>query len=274
MTAPSTRNASRRSTAANSRSGEDRALWGEEPDWGKWEGMADRFAVARYTAIVLRELRAGRPTPEVPAEIGEDLRPRMVTLGEDLTAAQLVIAGDSVAGEANIGTLRYLLTIPAGRTRLLAVKFAAIVISALVAEYFGGPIGGLGKSITSAASSSDYPLAWAYVLGAIVLGLAPALITAFIALGGGGGGVDDARDLREKAFFAPVRDRYKVYIIDEAHMVSSQGFNALLKLVEEPPELEEAPIEVEEPTITLDERPAPAPTSMTATASLGLRTGA
>jgi DNA polymerase-3 subunit gamma/tau len=49
------------------------------------------------------------------------------------------------------------------------------------------------------------------------------------------GGVDDARDLREKAFFAPVRDRYKVYIIDEAHMVSSQGFNALLKLVEEPP---------------------------------------
>jgi DNA polymerase-3 subunit gamma/tau len=50
------------------------------------------------------------------------------------------------------------------------------------------------------------------------------------------GGVDDARDLRERAFFAPVASRYKVYIIDEAHMVSSQGFNALLKLVEEPPE--------------------------------------
>ena len=50
------------------------------------------------------------------------------------------------------------------------------------------------------------------------------------------GGVDDARDLREKAFFAPVKSRYKVYIIDEAHMVSTQGFNALLKLVEEPPE--------------------------------------
>ena len=49
-------------------------------------------------------------------------------------------------------------------------------------------------------------------------------------------GVDDARDLREKAFFAPVRDRYKVYIIDEAHMVTTQAFNALLKLVEEPPE--------------------------------------
>ncbi|MBE7324045.1 DNA polymerase III subunit gamma and tau [Nocardioides sp. Y6] len=68
-----------------------------------------------------------------------------------------------------------------------------------------------------------------------------------LATGGGGsidvieidaashGGVDDARDLREKAFFAPVRDRYKIYIIDEAHMVSNQGFNALLKLVEEPP---------------------------------------
>ncbi|MCW2611316.1 MAG: polymerase subunit gamma and tau, partial [Cryptosporangiaceae bacterium] len=50
------------------------------------------------------------------------------------------------------------------------------------------------------------------------------------------GGVDDARDLREKAFFAPVSSRFKVYIIDEAHMVSTQGFNALLKLVEEPPE--------------------------------------
>jgi DNA polymerase-3 subunit gamma/tau len=50
------------------------------------------------------------------------------------------------------------------------------------------------------------------------------------------GGVDDARDLRERAFFAPVASRYKIYIIDEAHMVSSQGFNALLKLVEEPPE--------------------------------------
>ncbi len=50
------------------------------------------------------------------------------------------------------------------------------------------------------------------------------------------GGVDDARDLRERAFFAPVASRFKVYIIDEAHMVSSQGFNALLKLVEEPPE--------------------------------------
>ncbi|HET7195704.1 MAG TPA: DNA polymerase III subunit gamma and tau [Nocardioides sp.] len=49
------------------------------------------------------------------------------------------------------------------------------------------------------------------------------------------GGVDDARDLREKAFFAPVKSKYKVYIIDEAHMVTTQGFNALLKLVEEPP---------------------------------------
>jgi DNA polymerase III subunit gamma/tau len=50
------------------------------------------------------------------------------------------------------------------------------------------------------------------------------------------GGVDDARELRERAFFAPVASRFKVYVIDEAHMVSTQGFNALLKLVEEPPE--------------------------------------
>jgi DNA polymerase-3 subunit gamma/tau len=50
------------------------------------------------------------------------------------------------------------------------------------------------------------------------------------------GGVDDARELRERAFYAPVRDRFKVYIIDEAHMVTTQGFNALLKLIEEPPD--------------------------------------
>ena len=50
------------------------------------------------------------------------------------------------------------------------------------------------------------------------------------------GGVDDARDLRERATFAPVRDRYKIFIIDEAHMVTPAGFNALLKIVEEPPE--------------------------------------
>jgi DNA polymerase-3 subunit gamma/tau len=49
------------------------------------------------------------------------------------------------------------------------------------------------------------------------------------------GGVDDARELRERAFYTPVSGRYKIYIIDEAHMVTQQGFNALLKLVEEPP---------------------------------------
>lgn len=50
------------------------------------------------------------------------------------------------------------------------------------------------------------------------------------------GGVDHARDLRERATLAPVRDRYKIFIIDEAHMVTREGFNALLKIVEEPPE--------------------------------------
>ena len=49
------------------------------------------------------------------------------------------------------------------------------------------------------------------------------------------GGVDDARDLRERSFYAPIQSRFKIYIIDEAHMVTPAGFNALLKLVEEPP---------------------------------------
>ncbi len=69
-----------------------------------------------------------------------------------------------------------------------------------------------------------------------------------LARGGGGGldvveidaashgGVDDARDLRERAFFAPAASRFKIYVIDEAHMVTPAGFNALLKVVEEPPE--------------------------------------
>ena len=49
------------------------------------------------------------------------------------------------------------------------------------------------------------------------------------------GGVEDARELRERATFSPSRDRYKIFILDEAHMVTAQGFNALLKIVEEPP---------------------------------------
>lgn len=49
-------------------------------------------------------------------------------------------------------------------------------------------------------------------------------------------GVEDAREMRERAVFAPSRDRYRVFILDEAHMVTVNGFNALLKLVEEPPE--------------------------------------
>ncbi len=49
-------------------------------------------------------------------------------------------------------------------------------------------------------------------------------------------GVGDARDLRERAIFAPARDRLRIFVLDEAHMVTQQGFNALLKLVEEPPD--------------------------------------
>ncbi|MGH3568091.1 MAG: DNA polymerase III subunit gamma/tau, partial [Pseudonocardia sp.] len=50
------------------------------------------------------------------------------------------------------------------------------------------------------------------------------------------GGVDDTRELRDRAFFAPAESRYRVFVIDEAHMITTQGFNALLKIVEEPPE--------------------------------------
>ena len=59
------------------------------------------------------------------------------------------------------------------------------------------------------------------VLGAVLAVVAPAHL--------------DARDLRERAIFAPARDRFKIFILDEAHMVTPQGFNALLKIVEEPP---------------------------------------
>ncbi|SFN46173.1 DNA polymerase-3 subunit gamma/tau [Pseudonocardia ammonioxydans] len=50
------------------------------------------------------------------------------------------------------------------------------------------------------------------------------------------GGVEDARELRDRAFYAPAESRYRIFVVDEAHMVTSQGFNALLKIVEEPPE--------------------------------------
>jgi NitT/TauT family transport system permease protein len=59
----------------------------------------------------------------------------------------------------------------------LRIGSSLAVISALIAEYFGGPIDGLGKAITSAAASSNYPLAWAYVFGSIVLGLAFYIVT-------------------------------------------------------------------------------------------------
>lgn len=62
----------------------------------------------------------------------------------------------------------------------MRIASSMAVISALIAEYFGGPVGGLGKSITSAAASSNYPLAWAYVLGSIVLGLAFYVVTLLI----------------------------------------------------------------------------------------------
>jgi hypothetical protein len=85
-------------TAATSRGGAGRALWGEEPDWGKWEGMADRFAVARFTAMALRALEAGRPAPSVPGELAPHLQERLATLRDDL--AVLVAAHSAVLGGA------------------------------------------------------------------------------------------------------------------------------------------------------------------------------
>lgn len=64
----------------------------------------------------------------------------------------------------------------------LRIASSLAVINALIAEYFGGPIGGLGKSITSSAASSNYPLAWAYVVGAIVLGLVFYVVTLLVEL--------------------------------------------------------------------------------------------
>ena len=64
----------------------------------------------------------------------------------------------------------------------LRIASSLAVISALIAEYFGGPVGGLGKSITSAAASSNYPLAWAYVIGSSVLGLAFYVVTLLVEL--------------------------------------------------------------------------------------------
>lgn len=64
----------------------------------------------------------------------------------------------------------------------LRIASSLAVISALIAEYFGGPVDGLGRAITTAASSSNYPLAWAFVLGSILLGLTFYVVTLLIEL--------------------------------------------------------------------------------------------
>jgi NitT/TauT family transport system permease protein len=64
----------------------------------------------------------------------------------------------------------------------LRIASSLAVIAALIAEYFGGPVDGLGKAITTSAASSDYPLAWAYVVGAILLGLAFYVVTLLVEL--------------------------------------------------------------------------------------------
>jgi NitT/TauT family transport system permease protein len=127
------------------------------------------------------------------------LAPVLYTMyGADVQTARQIVAGLAVLIPVYVNTLRGLrqvtpvhrdlmrvyaatrrqqqlaVTLPTAAPYLftgLRVASSLAVISALVAEYFGGPVDGLGKSITSAASSSNYPLAWAYVLGAVLLGL-------------------------------------------------------------------------------------------------------
>ncbi len=127
------------------------------------------------------------------------LAPVLYTMyGADVDTARQLVAGLAVLIPVYINTLRGLrqvravhrdlmrafaatprqqqltVTLPTAAPYVftgLRIASSLAVISALVAEYFGGPVGGLGKSITSAAASSNYPLAWAYVLGAILLGL-------------------------------------------------------------------------------------------------------
>ncbi|GAA3638323.1 ABC transporter permease [Microlunatus ginsengisoli] len=127
------------------------------------------------------------------------LAPVLYTMyGADVEAARQIVAGLAVLIPVYLNTLRGLrqvkpvhrdlmrayaasagqqqwaVTLPTAAPYVftgLRIGASLAVISALVAEYFGGPVTGLGKSITSAAASSNYPLAWAYVLGAILLGL-------------------------------------------------------------------------------------------------------
>ncbi len=108
-------------------------------------GVLAVVPVVLAIAVRLSEPSGGDGPPFIAAITGNGLFVAFAALAIELPIflplAIGVIAGDSVAGEANIGTLRYLLTIPAGRTRLLAVKFAAIVISALVATLVVAGVG-------------------------------------------------------------------------------------------------------------------------------------
>jgi ABC-2 type transport system permease protein len=103
-------------------------------------GLLVLAAVPIFIAIAVKTT-ASRPDDEAPdffRSITENglfvaLSALTIELGLFLPLAIAVIAGDSVAGEANVGTLRYLLTVPVARPRLLSVKYAALVIFAFVA---------------------------------------------------------------------------------------------------------------------------------------------
>lgn len=87
-------------TAATTRGSGGDPVWGEEADWGEWDGMADRYAVARYAAAALRALTAGRDAPAVPAGLDDDIRQRLTVLRHDL---EVLVAEHGSATAAALG---------------------------------------------------------------------------------------------------------------------------------------------------------------------------
>jgi ABC-2 type transport system permease protein len=117
--------------------------------FGRRRNLAGMAVLAVVPVILGVSIRISEPTGPGPGFIvgitGNGLFVAFAALILELPLflplAVGTIAGDSVAGEANLGTLRYLLTIPAGRTRLLVVKYAAIVIFALVCTLLVAAVG-------------------------------------------------------------------------------------------------------------------------------------
>ena len=120
--------------------------------FGRRRNIAGLAVLAAVPVILAIAVRVSSPSqgdgPDfISAIVGNGLFVAFAALTLELPLflplAVSAISGDSVAGEANLGTLRYLLAIPAGRTRLLAIKYAAIVIFALVATALVSLVGAI-----------------------------------------------------------------------------------------------------------------------------------